>query len=83
MDQLKGKDRFVDGSPLETEGKVIVGRTDVRTYIHNEAGVSGYVIIEVRSLDEAMEVAKSAPQASEEYGSAMVEIRQLKALINN
>lgn len=80
MQGLKKANKFIDGSPLHPEGKVITSKPDVILYIHNDAGISGYAIIEAQSEGEAIDIARTAPQLRKEYGSAQAEIRELNPL---
>jgi hypothetical protein len=82
MEDLKIKNKFVDGSPLYPGGKVITNKPDVIVYIHNDAGISGYAIVTAENEEEAIAIARTAPQLREEYGSAKAEIRMLSPLVS-
>jgi hypothetical protein len=80
MENLRNEGKFVDGSPLKPEGKIIHG-TQESSYNHNDNSVNGYAIISVDNIDEAVLIGQAAPQVSPEYGSAVAEIRPLLPLI--
>ncbi len=79
MNDLRSQDKFIDGSPLVPEGKYIKDNLYM-DYEHDESSINGYAIIEAANIDEALELCKPAPQLKQEYGSANLEIRQLKPL---
>lgn len=81
MDGLKQRDAFVTGSPLSRDGKVIVSAQDVQDFRHEADSVNGFAIIEAANLDEAVAIAKEAPQMLPEYGAAQAVVRELNPLL--
>jgi hypothetical protein len=82
MEDLKRKNKFIDGSPLHPEGKIITNEPDTILYIHNDASISGYAIVTAKNEEEAIAIARTAPQLRKEYGSAKAEVRILSPLVN-
>jgi hypothetical protein len=39
MNNLRNSGKFIEGSPLDIEGKVITDQTKISTYIYNEAEI--------------------------------------------
>ncbi len=61
---LAGREVFVDGLPLASEGKRLVGKSAVLTdgpYAEGKEMVGGYLIVKAGTLDEAAELAKGCP----------------------
>jgi hypothetical protein len=76
MGGLAAKEILVDGLPLASEGKRLVGKSAVLTdgpYAEGKEVVGGYLIVKAGSLDEATDLAKGCP-IFENDGS--VEIRE-------
>lgn len=49
------------GSPLESGGKVVVGKESVSDFKGEKVDIYGYMLIKASSLDEAVELSKQAP----------------------
>ena len=51
------------GHPLESQGKVVRGKTTVHDgpYVETKDVVGGYSVIEAKDLDQATEIAKGCP----------------------
>lgn len=73
MDDLKSEGKFVDGSPLLPEGKVIHQDSEA-DYEHSDSSINGYVTIEAEDIAAAAKAVESSPQVKPEYGSAVAEI---------
>jgi hypothetical protein len=79
MDDLKARGKFVDGSPLQPNGKVLIYQAEA-SYAHDGDSVNGYAIIKADDIEEAMAIVQKAPQVTPAYGSAKAEIRPLLSL---
>jgi hypothetical protein len=79
MNDLRAKNKFIDGSPLSPTGKVIADQ-DEADFRHDGNSVNGYVLIEAETIDEVLGYVKLSPQVKPEYGSARAEIRPLMPL---
>ncbi len=64
------------GSPLEERG-TIVRATATSNYLGTDDDVGGYVVLEAKSLEEAAEIARSAPNVS---AGGAVEVRPLATM---
>lgn len=63
------------GQPLDREGRVVRGRKKVVTdgpYVEAKDMVLGFIIVEARDLEEAVELSKGCPMLD---GSGSVEVR--------
>jgi hypothetical protein len=79
MNDLRKDGKFIDGSPLSSQGKMIINQTEV-DYIHGGDSINGYAMIEASDINEALAYAKKAPQVEVAYGSAKAEVRPLQAI---
>ena len=64
MDSLVKKGVFVAGEPLQPSGKQINGKMKVVTdgpFIEAKEFVGGYLIINAKDIDEAVEISKGCP----------------------
>jgi len=80
IEQLTRSGNFKAGEPLEPTGKVIRGRTKIVTdgpYAEAKDVVGGYLLIDARSLDEAVELSRGCP-VFENDGS--VEVRPIQQM---
>lgn len=77
---LAQKGILVSGDPLKTAGKQISGKnkivTDGPLTVSNET-VDGYLIINAKNLDNAVEIAKGCPLLTKDKGK--VEVRQIQS----
>jgi hypothetical protein len=67
------------GQPLETGGRVVRGEKKVVTdgpYVEAKDMVLGFIVVEARDLDEAVELSKGCPML---LGGGSVEIRPVMA----
>ena len=80
FDELKAQGKAITGQPLVSEGKVISGSKGHTVadgpFAESKEAVGGYFLLQVASLDEALEIAKQCPTL--EYG-AVVEVRPIAA----
>ena len=81
MQKLRDQNKFVDGSPLSPIGKVLVSQNNVKEYEHNHDSINGFITITADDIEEAVAIAKEAPQARPEFGNWNIEIRQLQPLV--
>lgn len=81
MQALRDQGKFVEGSPLSPVGKVLTSRRNVREFMHDQDSINGFALVKAEDMQEAVRIAKKAPQASSEYGSVHIEIRQLQPLV--
>ena len=51
---------LLSGSPLEADGKVVVGQ-EVSDFKGEKVDIYGYMLIQAASLEEAVELSKKAP----------------------
>lgn len=80
MQKLAKEGKVSGGEPLQKEGKVVTGVNAVTTdgpYAEGKEIVGGYLLINAKDLDEAVEISKECP-ALEFDG--LVEIRQVVQL---
>lgn len=82
MEGLKNENKLIDGSPLHPEGKAVDNKLDVIEYLHNDVSINGYAIIDAKDMAEAIDIARTAPQLKEQYGSAVAEVRMLSPLVS-
>lgn len=64
MSGLAEKGKLVDGLPLSDEGKRIVGRNKMVSdgpYAEGKEIVGGYIIVNAKDIDEAVELSKGCP----------------------
>ena len=65
IEQLREKNHFVGGEPLEETGKVLSGRNGQTVtdgpFTEAKEAVGGYFVLRARDLEEAVEVAKGCP----------------------
>jgi hypothetical protein len=64
MSGLGEKGRLVDGLPLSNEGKRVVGRDKMVSdgpYAEGKEIVGGYIIVNAKDMDEAVELSKGCP----------------------
>ncbi len=79
FDRLVADGRCLGGQSLATEGKVVSGKSlhvSDGPFAESKETVAGYFILNVRDLDEALEIAKQCPALT--YGMT-VEARPLLA----
>jgi hypothetical protein len=75
--ELKEKGALVEGYPFG-DSKVVYDQTKVKDYDwQKDSNVGGYCIIQADSLDDAVELSMDSPQLMDDYGSGMVEVREL------
>lgn len=79
--ELTAKGHLKDpGQPLDPRGKVVQGKSKVVTdgpYAESKEMVLGFIIIEAKDLEEAVELSKGCPMLS---GGGSVEIRPIEQL---
>lgn len=80
MNELRGKDYFIDGSPVTSDGKLITGSV-TSDFTHGSDSTNGYALIEAETVEMAVELVQAAPQLKAEYGGAAAEIRPLQPLM--
>jgi len=76
FERLKQQGRLKTGQPLEREGRIVSGKGG-RTvadgpFAESKEAIGGYFLLQVDSLDEAIEIAKECPTL--EFGGA-IEVR--------
>ena len=76
FERLTREGKAIGGAPLENDGKIVSGSRG-RTvsdgpFAESKAAIGGYFMLDVESMDEAVEIAKQCPGL--EYGS-VVEVR--------
>lgn len=73
---LKEQGKCKGGQPLERQGKIVSGRNGNMVsdgpFAESKEAIGGYFLLQVDSLDEAVEIAKGCPTLK--YGST-VEVR--------
>ncbi len=75
---IAGKGLLVGAQPLENGGKVLKGTAKKITdgpFMEGKEILGGYVLIRVRSMDEAIHISEGCPNLEAESGS--VEIREI------
>lgn len=80
---LAQKGILVGGDPLKTTGKQVNGKSKIITdvpLIAAKETVDGYLIINAKDLNEAVEIAKGCPLLTKEKGK--VEVRPVQKLEN-
>ena len=81
MQKLAQLGKLKGGSPLENTGKTITGRSKVITdgpFPESKELVGGYLLVQVKDMDEAVLLAKGCPGLAIEQCS--VEIRAVKSM---
>jgi hypothetical protein len=76
---LGEKGILVGGEPLQTTGKQVNGKSKVVTdgpFMEAKETIDGYLIINAKSIDEAVEIAKECPLLTKENGK--VEVRPIQ-----
>jgi hypothetical protein len=79
LERLTLQGKVKGAQPLEREGKIVSGKGRMVAdgpFAESKEAVGGYFLLEVESLDEAVEVAKECPAL--EYG-VTVEVRPVAA----
>lgn len=80
LDKLKAAGNLIDGAPFGENSKVIRNQAEIKTYDwHIDSNVGGYCIIEAGTIDEAVKLSLDCPQLRQEYGSGVVEVREIVA----
>jgi len=76
FERLKNEGTFKSGHPLEHNGKIVAGRNVVTDgpFAESKEAIAGFFIIQVDTLEEAVEIAKNCPGL--DYGQT-VEVRAL------
>lgn len=78
FDGLTQQGKIKAGEPLEAEGKIISGKhgrvVADGPFAESKEAIAGYFLVDVKSLDEAVAIAKNCP--SLEYGGT-VEVRAI------
>ncbi len=73
---LKDQGKVTAGSPLEAQGKLVSGKNGRVVadgpFAESKEAVGGYFLLQVKSMDEALAIAKECPGLA--YG-AVVEVR--------
>ena len=76
FNRLTEQGKAIAGNPLEREGKTVSGRTGRVVadgpFAESKEAIGGYFLLQVKSLDEAVAIAKECPGLA--YG-AVVEVR--------
>jgi len=76
FDRLTAQGKAVAGNPLENAGKIVSGKNGSviadGPFAESKEAIGGYFLLQVRSLDEAVAIAKECPGLA--YG-AVVEVR--------
>ena len=74
FERMSEQGKMKGGQQLEPEGKVIFGKKGVTDgpFAESKEAVAGFFVVQARSLDEAVEIAKGCPGL--EYGQT-VEVR--------
>ena len=77
VDRMSNEGKVKGAFPLAHEGKIVAGRKAVidGPFAESKEAIAGYILIRADSLDEAVEIAKSAPCL--EYG----EILEVRAIV--
>lgn len=75
------KDRYVSGAPLEDfDARLLKSKTEVHTdgpFIDSKEMISGYMIINAKDIEEAVELTKQNPLLEE----FQLEVRRLKPMM--
>ena len=77
---LNAKGNFVAGEPLSPNGKQVNGKGKTVTdgpYLESKEKVGGYLVVQARDLDEAVEISKDCPIFE---NGGKVEIRQVQKM---
>jgi len=78
FDRLKQQGKVKSGQPLERTGKIISGKNGRVVadgpFAESKEAIGGYFLLQVDTLDEAVEIAQQCPVL--EYGSS-VEVRPI------
>lgn len=61
MAQLTQGGHLEAGSPLESAGKVVVGKDQVSDFQGDKVDIYGYMLIKASSLEEAVKLSQQAP----------------------
>jgi hypothetical protein len=73
--------RYVSGAPLEeTDARLLKNKTEVFTdgpFIESKEMISGYMVINAKDIDEAVELTKLNPL----LGKFQLEVRKLKPMM--
>ena len=73
--------RYVSGAPLEeTDARLLKSKTEVFTdgpFIESKEMISGYMVINAKDIDEAVELTKLNPL----LGKFQLEVRKLKPMM--
>lgn len=80
IDELKAKDLYLEGRPLNAAAKTLRGPSAVVTdgpYAETKDLVGGYFIIRANSLEDATELAKDFPDL---HLGGSVEVREVMAM---
>ena len=76
FNRLTEQGKAIAGNPLEREGKIVSGRNGRVVadgpFAESKEAIGGYFLLQVKSLDEAVAIAKECPGLA--YG-AVVEVR--------
>src|SRR5216683_1848490 len=76
FNRLTAQGKAIAGNPLEREGKVVSGKNGRVVadgpFAESKEAIGGYFLLQVKSLDEAVAIAKECPGLA--YG-AVVEVR--------
>ena len=76
FNRLTEQGKAIAGNPLESEGKIVSGKNGRVVadgpFAESKEAIGGYFLLQVRSLDEAVAIAKECPGLA--YG-AVVEVR--------
>ncbi len=76
FNRLTEQGKAIAGNPLEREGKIVSGKNGRVVadgpFAESKEAIGGYFLLQVKSLDEAVAIAKECPGLS--YG-AVVEVR--------
>jgi hypothetical protein len=80
MGDLAGKGQLVDGLPLGKDGKVVIQSGENITdgpFAEGNEIVGGYLIVNAKDIDEAVEISKSCPIFEHE---GTVEVREIMSM---
>ncbi len=80
MAGLGEKGQLAGGEPLQPHGKQVNGKAKVVTdgpFIEAKEMVGGYLIVNAKDIDEAVEISKGCPIFEED---GKVEVRQLQKM---
>ena len=80
FNRLTEQGKAIAGNPLESEGKIVSGKNGRVVadgpFAESKEAIGGYFLLQVKSLDEAVAIAKECPGLA--YG-AVVEVRPVAA----